>query len=62
MVDQDDLLLQGELFHREKAQKYIYVLDQEIGAIYCFKKRVNRIRSKVIILSKCEFSDYPSNL
>ena len=55
-------MLKGELFHREKAQKFLYVLDSDIGALYCFKRKVNRIRSKVIILSKCEVLDYPSKI
>jgi hypothetical protein len=53
-------LLKGELFHREKATKYLYALDEEIGVTYCFKKKVNQIRSKVIILSGSELLDYPS--
>lgn len=59
-MDEQHALLQGELFHRERGQKYLYVLDQDIGAIYCFKRKVNQIRSKVIILSQSKFLSYPS--
>ena len=61
-MSEDNTLIKGELFHRENAQKYIYVLDQQLGVIYCFKRKVNSFRSKVIILSQCEILDYPSNL
>ena len=54
--------IKGQLYHREKAQRYIYVLDDEIGAVYCFKRKVNQIRSKVLILSGCSFLSYPSIL
>jgi Leucine-rich repeat (LRR) protein len=54
--------LKGQLYHREKSQRYLYVLDEEIGAVYCFKRKVNQIRSKVLILSGCEFLDYPSKV
>ena len=52
--------IKGELYHREKSQRYLFVLDDDIGAVYCFKRKVNQIRSKVLILSGCEFLDYPS--
>ena len=59
-MEENPMLLKGELYHRERSQKYLYALDSEIGAIYCFKRKVNKIRSKVIILSNCEFLEYPS--
>jgi hypothetical protein len=61
MADEIELL-QGELFHRERGQKYLYALDHEKGILYCFKRKVNKIRSKVIVLSGSLFPSYPSTI